>query len=175
MMLSTKGSSTDRCFNSSTVFGGATGSEPIVETLKQLKTLIVDVDLLEDLEKDFIYGYSIKTMLKKLDVSDAPVEVVDFLVTFGPLFDQIHADFQRMHNARTKMEPQDNKRSKAWNLESESDQHAKELKERLHQEESVVAALDAQIADWTKEIKALQKKVHDAETKKNNLWRISQI
>ena len=33
-------------------------------------------------------------------------------------------------------------------------------------EDSVVAALDAQIAGWTKEIEALQKKVHDAEIKK---------
>ena len=115
MMLRSHDSSIDRCFISSNVSGGATGPEPIAETLKQLKTLVEDVNLIEILEKDFIYGYSIKTLMKKMDVPDAPAEVVDFFVTFGPLFDQIRADFQRKYDPKTKMAAKETERSKAWN------------------------------------------------------------
>lgn len=109
MVLSTKGISTERCFSSSPVSGGA------------IESLIVEVGLFEALEKDFIYGYSIKTILNNLDVTDAPVEVVEFLVTFGPFFDQIHADFQCKHDTKTKMAPKETEISKAWNLASESE------------------------------------------------------
>lgn len=91
-------------------------SDPIAETLKQLKTLIMDVGLFEALEKDFIYCYNIKTLLKKLYVPGAPVKVVDFLVTFGPFFDQIHTDFKRKQDTKTKMTPKATEISKAWNL-----------------------------------------------------------
>lgn len=121
MVMSTKGSSTDICSSSSTVSGGATGSKPLAETLKQLMDLIVDVDLFEALDKDFIYGYSIKTLLNKLDVSDASIEVVYFLVAFGPLIDKIHADFPCKHDTKMKVVPKLTEISKAWNLASESD------------------------------------------------------
>lgn len=86
MVLNLKGSSINRCLSSSTVSGGKNGPETVDEILKQLKTLVGGINLFDFLEKDFSYGYNIKTLLKKLDV---PVEVVDFLVTFGPLFEQI--------------------------------------------------------------------------------------
>lgn len=63
------------------------------------RPLLEELLFLEVLEKDFINGHSIKVLLKKLDVPDAYVEVVDFLVTFGPLFEQILIDFQRKHDS----------------------------------------------------------------------------
>lgn len=68
---------------------GTSGPEFLDSILKQLKTLVGDVDLFAALERNFTYGCSIKTLLKKLDVPDAPAEIVDLLVAFGPLFDQI--------------------------------------------------------------------------------------
>lgn len=86
MLLNNKGSYTDKFSSSSNVYGGTNGPETVDEILKQLKTLVGGINLFEVLEKDFIYGHSIKVLLKKLDVPDALVEVVDFLVIFGPLF-----------------------------------------------------------------------------------------
>lgn len=79
VVLSSKGSSTDKCSSSSTVSGESNGHKTNDEVLKQLKDKLGGVSLFEALEKDFIYGYNIKTLLKKLDIPDAPSEVVDFL------------------------------------------------------------------------------------------------
>lgn len=128
MMLMSYDSSTNKCFSSSTVSDSAIGPEPISKTLKQLNALVEDVNLFKVLENNFIYGYNIKTLIKKLDVPDAPTEVVDFLATFGPIFDQIWADLQSKHDTKTKMMPKETKRSKAWNLTSESNQHKNNLK-----------------------------------------------
>lgn len=94
MVLSSKGSSTDRCSSSSTVSGGNNGRETVDEILKKLKAQLGGANIFEALEKYFIYGYGIKMLLKKLDVPNTPSEVVDFLVTFRPFFDHIVADFQ---------------------------------------------------------------------------------
>lgn len=80
-----------------------------------------------------------------MDVHNSPVKVVNFLVTFGPLFEQILIDFQRKRNVKTKMEPKAPERSTTWNLANKSDQHVKQLKESLRQEDNIVAALDTKI------------------------------
>lgn len=102
-MLSRNGSSTDRCSSSLTIFGGTDRPETVDKILKLLKTLVGWINFFEVLEKDFIYGHNIKVQLKKLDVPDVPIEVVDFLVTFGTLFEQILTDFKRKHDAKMKM------------------------------------------------------------------------
>lgn len=124
MVLSSKGSSTYRCSSYSVVSRGNNGLETVDEVLKQLKDQLGGTNISEALEKDFIYNYGIKTLLKKLDVLDAPSEVVDFLVTFGPFFDHIIVNFQRNHDAKTKMTSKENERSKDWNLATEFDQRA---------------------------------------------------
>lgn len=93
--------------------------------------------------------------MKKLDVPDAPNDVIDFLVTIGPFLDHIIVYFQRKHNAKEKMEPKWNERLKEWNLVNESDQCTEQLEEKLHQENKVVVALDSKIIGWKKEIEAL--------------------
>lgn len=103
MMLSSKGSSIDQSSSSPTLFGGNNGPETVDQILKQLKARHGGANLFEALEKDFTYGYEIKTLLKKLDIPDSPGEVVDFLVTFEPFFDHIITDFQRKHDAKTNM------------------------------------------------------------------------
>lgn len=100
------------------------------------------------MEKDFIYGYGIKTLLKKLDVPDALSELVDFLVTFRPFFDHIIVDFQRKPDAKTKMTSKENERSEEWRLATESDQHAEQLEVKLHLESEDVPTLDAKILSW---------------------------
>lgn len=45
--------------------------------------------------------------------------------------------------------------SKAWNLDTESDQHAEQLEESLRKEDKVVVTLDTKILDWKKDIEAL--------------------
>lgn len=89
MVLSSKGSSIDRCSSSSTVSGGNNGPETISEVLKQLKVQLGRVNLFEALDTYFTYGYGIKILLKKFDVFDSPNEVVNFLLNFGPFFDHI--------------------------------------------------------------------------------------
>lgn len=150
--------------SSSTISGGNNRPEIIDEVLKLGGTNIFEV-----LEKYFIYGYDIKALLKKLDVLDAPSEVVDFLVTFGPFFDHIIVDFQRKHDAKTNMISKANERSKEWNLDTEADQHAKQLEEKLRMENEVIATLDAKIFGWKKEIKALQEKVGEAKGEKKSI------
>lgn len=92
MVLSSKGSSTDKCSSSSTVFWGNIGPETLDGIFHQLKTQLSGVDLSDALGKYFLYGYVIKPLLKKLDVPDATGEVVDFVVSFGPLFDHTLVD-----------------------------------------------------------------------------------
>ena len=113
-------------------------------------------------------------MLKKLDVLDVPIEVVDFIVAFGPLFNHILTDFQRKQDAQTKMAPKIDERSKAWNLAPESDQHAEKMEESLHREDKVVANLDVKILNWKKKIEALYKKVQEVEGEKKTLRRVNQ-
>lgn len=125
--MSTKGSSTDKCSSSSTLFRGNTALETVNEFLQQLKAKHGEVNLFKALGNDFIYVYGIKSLLKKLDIPDALSEVVDFVVAFEPLFDQIFADFQRKHDAQTKMAPKIDARSKEWNLANESDNCAAQL------------------------------------------------
>lgn len=92
MVLSSNGSFTYRCSSSSTISWVNNGPETVDDVLKTLKVQLGGTNIFEALEKDFIYGYGIKTLLKKLNVPDAPSEVVDFLVTFRPLFDHIIVD-----------------------------------------------------------------------------------
>lgn len=102
-------------------------------------------------------------LLKNLDVPDAPNEVFDFLMTFGPFFDHIIVDFQRNHNAKTNMISKENKRLKEWNLATEFDQRTEQLEEKLLLENEVATALDVKILYWKQEIEALQQKVQEAE------------
>lgn len=53
------------------------------------------------------------------------------------------------------MAPKANERSMAWNHANESNQCAEQLEEKLRRKNEVVAALDAKILDWKKEIEAL--------------------
>lgn len=76
MVLSSKGGSIGRYSSSSTISRGNNRPETIEEVLKQMKVQLGGTNIFEALEKDFIYGYDIKTLLKKLDVPDAPSEVV---------------------------------------------------------------------------------------------------
>lgn len=102
MVLSNKCSLTDKCLSSSTVSGGNTGPETIDGIFHQLKSQLSGVDLFDALRKDFLYGYGIKSLLKKLDVLYASNKVVDFIVSFGLLFDHILVDFQRKQDAHSK-------------------------------------------------------------------------
>lgn len=73
------------------------------------------------------------------------------------------------------MPPKKTERTQVWNLANEYDQHVEELKESLRQEDNDVAALDANFTGWKKEIKALKKKVQDAEIEKTNIRKVNQI
>lgn len=57
------------------------------------------------------------------------------------------------------MTPKVNERSKTQTLANESDQHAEQSEAKLRWENEDVAALDAKILGWKKEIEALKKKV----------------
>lgn len=93
MVLRSTGSSIGRCSSFSVIFGGTNGPETVDEILKQLKVQLGGVNLVEALEKYFIYGYNMKTLLEKPVFPNAPGELVDFLVTFGPFFHHIIFDF----------------------------------------------------------------------------------
>ncbi|CAK8560350.1 unnamed protein product [Lathyrus sativus] len=174
LMISTRGSSTDKCSSSSTISGGSTPLETVDGVLQQLKVKLAEADLFEALEKNFVHGYGIKSLLKKLDVPNASSAAVNFVVAFGPLFDQIFADFQRKNEARTKMKPKEDTRSKEWSLANESNDRAEQLENALRKEDEHVAALDAKILKWKKEIEALQLKVKEAEGEKVDLRKTSQ-
>lgn len=81
------------------------------------------------------------------------------MVAFGPLFDQVFADFQRKHEMQTKMKPKVDGRSKEWNFAIKSGNRSKQLEDALSQEDEVVAALDAKILNRKKEIESLQFKM----------------
>lgn len=93
MVLSSKGISIGRGSSSSIVSGGNNIPETVDKVLRQLKVHLEGNNIFKALEKDFIYDYDIKTLLKKLDVRNAPSEVFDFMVTFGPFFIHIITDF----------------------------------------------------------------------------------
>lgn len=112
LMMSTIGNSTDKCSSSSTVSGGNTLLETVDGIIQQLKSKLVEDDLFEALEQKFIHSYGIKSLLKKLDVLDAPNDVANFVVAFDPIFDQIIADFQRKYEVQAKMKLKEDTRSK---------------------------------------------------------------
>lgn len=99
LMMITRGSLIDKCSSFLTVSGGNTSLEIVDGILQQLKAKLTEPDLFETLEKNFIHGYVIKSLLKKLDFLDVPNDVVNFVVAFGSLFKQIIVDLQRRHEA----------------------------------------------------------------------------
>lgn len=111
--------------------------------------------------------------MQKLNVSNSPNEVVDFVVSFGHIFNQVFADFQRKNDAQIKTVPKAYVKSKAWNLDNDYDKHSYQLEEALRQGDEDVAALDAKILTWKKEIEVLQKKVHEAENRNKALWKVN--
>lgn len=106
--------------------------------------------MFELLEQNFLHGYGIKSLLKKLDVADAPNVAVNFLMEFGPLFEQITLDFQRRQEAQTKLKSKEDTRSKEWSLASESNNGVEQLEDNLRKEDEDVAALNANILKWKK-------------------------
>lgn len=72
------------------------------------------------------------------------------------------------------MVPKADSMSKAWDLANDSDKHAEQLEEALHDEDGFVATLDAKILIWKKEIEALQKKVQKAESEEKEIQNVNQ-
>lgn len=56
LMMSTKGSSTNKCSSSLTVSEGNIPLEDVDKILQQLKTKLIEVELFETLENNFIQG-----------------------------------------------------------------------------------------------------------------------
>lgn len=173
LMMNTRHSSIDKCSSTSRVSRGNTPLQIINGILQQLKTKLVEVNLFETLEQNFIQGYEIKSLLKKLDVPDTHSNVIIFVVAIGPLLDQIIVDFQIRHEAQTKMKLKENSQSKEWSLANEYNSRAEKLEDNHRKDDEDVAYLYVETMKWKKEIEASKSKVEEAKHAKTELRKAS--
>lgn len=89
--------------SSSTTSIGMASTEIFQDTLQQLKNMLLTYDFIHELEENPTFGSTIRSLLKKLVVPDAPSEVLDFLVGFGPLFEQLSFDLLKKFVANRKL------------------------------------------------------------------------
>lgn len=89
--------------------------------------MLLTCDIIHEHEEDPTFGSTIQPLLKKLDVPDALGEVLDFLVGFGPLFEQISFNLFKKFVAKRKLQSKEENQSHAWSSDYKSKYRLEEL------------------------------------------------
>lgn len=114
VIMSARGSSSDKCSSSSTVSGSQSTNKPTDELLKKIKEKAFDVNLLQVLQNNPTACFGIKDLLKQVDILTTPPEIVDIVMELGLLIDKVSANLNRKSEVLNKIKNKTNSQTAEW-------------------------------------------------------------
>lgn len=102
-ILKTKSNLASRDGNSSTTSGSTINEPNARNLLHQIKARIFDIDLVAALRKDASLLFTLKNLLKKVDLLNISPKVSQVLISLSALLDQINAELLRGHATSHKL------------------------------------------------------------------------
>lgn len=169
LMLSLSSSSSKLVGSSSTTSFASINQETSKGLLKQLKTKVLEGDLLAKISEDKAEYAAIKTIIDKIHKSDPNPELLAFLVEFEPLFERLFSTAVQCTSKRA-LKDQIEKKLEASNQAAQASQtNIADMKTKATQDESKLVELDAEIQRLNEDIRALQTRLTNAETEKSQI------
>lgn len=103
MMAQRESSSKKSIFGASTHSGATANEASYDELLKQVKKVVFDVDLFEELKKDLGASFGIKKLISKINIIACPTDIGEALIDIQNLIDQVCAEYRREVDAKEKL------------------------------------------------------------------------
>ncbi|XP_058732817.1 uncharacterized protein LOC131604391 [Vicia villosa] len=142
--------------------------------LRQIKEKFFETNLVETLSKDPIKSHSLNQLLKKVDLLLVSKEVSEVIILLGSLIEQLQANILRKHNVDEQLTAKMASHNSSWKSAIDATKQGEALKLKYSKNQKAYDECEKSINSWKQEIKLLEEKIKEAESRKATLQQSSE-